>query len=79
MKAEQYGSFLIPALMAKLPDDVCIQIARVTTKDILEIEEVLEVLSAEVKAREISEGVRVCDSRSSTANSYQKHKQSQIG
>ena len=35
--AEQYGSFLIPIVMDQLPD-VCLQIARVTTKDIWEID-----------------------------------------
>ena len=74
MKSDQYGSFLIPVVMDKLPDDVRLQIARVTTKDVWEIEELLEVLSAEIEAREISEGIRVHDSRSSNANSSQKHK-----
>ena len=36
--AEQYGSFLIPIVMDRLPADVCLQIARVTTKDIWEID-----------------------------------------
>ena len=30
--SEQYGSFLIPIVMDRLPADVCLQIARVTTK-----------------------------------------------
>ena len=64
MKAEQYGSFLIPVVMAKLPDDVRLQIARVTTKDVWETDELLEILSTEVEAREISEGVKVHDLRS---------------
>ena len=32
--ANQYGSFLIPLMMAKLQSDVRLQIARVNTKDI---------------------------------------------
>lgn len=74
MKAEQYRSFLIPVVMAKLPDDVRLQIACVTTKDVWEMDKLVEVLCAEVAAREISEGVRVHDSRSFNANSHQKHK-----
>ena len=34
MKSNHYGSFLIPVVMAKLPDDVRLQIARVTTKEV---------------------------------------------
>lgn len=41
IQANQYGSFLIPVVMAKLPADVRLQIARVTTKDIWEIDELL--------------------------------------
>ena len=43
VKSEQYGSFLIPIIMSKLPADVRLQIARVTTKDVWQIEEVLSV------------------------------------
>lgn len=69
ISANQYGSFLIPIVMAKLPSDVCLQIARVTTKDIWEIDELLQVLRIEVEARETSEGVGVHEARSSTNSS----------
>lgn len=61
--AEQYGSFLIPIVMDRLPADVCLQIARVTTKDIWEIDELLQVLMTEVEAREISGRVKVTEIR----------------
>ena len=32
--ADQYGSFLIPVIMGKLPADVQLQIARVTTREV---------------------------------------------
>ena len=54
--------------MAKLPPDVHLQIARVTTKDVWEIDELLQVLHTEVEAREISEGVKVHEIRSSTTS-----------
>jgi len=38
---EQYGSFLIPIVMSKLPADVHLQIAWVTIRDIWEIDELL--------------------------------------
>ena len=57
--ANQYGNFLILVVMAKLPADVYLQTAGVTTNDIWEIDELLQVLIAKVKAREISEGVKV--------------------
>ena len=66
IQANQYGSFLIPVVMAKLPADVQLQIARVTTKDVWEIDELLQVLRTELQAREISEGIRVHEIRSST-------------
>ena len=39
--AEQYGSFLIPMIMAKFPLDVRLQITRITTRDVWKIEELL--------------------------------------
>ena len=41
VKAEEYGSFLIPVIMAKLPSEVRLQIARVTTRDIWRLDELL--------------------------------------
>ena len=72
LQDHQYGSFLIPVVMAKLPADVCLQIARVTTKDIWKINELLEVLRTEVEATEISIRVRVHEIRSSTNPSNQQ-------
>ena len=65
VKSEQYGSFLIPIIMSKLPADVRLQIARVTTKDVWEIEEVLSVLKSEVQAREMSNSMKTKDTASS--------------
>jgi len=59
IKSEQYGSFLIPVIMSKLPLDVRLQIARVTTGDFWEVEELLRVIKKEVVARELSDTVRV--------------------
>ena len=57
--ASQYGSLLIPVIMAKLPQDVRVQIARNTTQDVWEIGELLDVIQREVEAREISDNVKV--------------------
>ena len=42
---------------AKLLDNLCLQLARVTTKDIWEIDEVLQVLSTEVETIKGGHGV----------------------
>ena len=57
--ARQYGSLLIPVIMAKLPQDVRVQIARNTTQDVWEIGALLDVIQREVEAREISDNVKV--------------------
>ena len=59
VSAEQYGSFLIPVIMAKLPVEVRLQIARITTNDVWRIEDLLHIIKAEVEAREISDAVKV--------------------
>ena len=58
--SQQYGSLLIPVIMAKIPTDVKVQIARKTTKDVWDINELLDAILHEVKTREISENVKIC-------------------
>jgi hypothetical protein len=45
--------------MAKLPQEVRIQIARTTNKEIWDISEILDVILHEVEAREVSENVKI--------------------
>lgn len=41
ISASQYGSFLIPVIMSKLPTEVRLQIARMSARDAWEVEELL--------------------------------------
>ena len=59
VKAEQYGSFLIPVIMSRLPAEVRLHVARVSTKDVWEINELLKVIQAEVEAREMSDSMKI--------------------
>ena len=59
VKADQYGSLLIPVIMSKLPEEVRIQIARNTSKDVWEIGELLNVIQKEVEAREVCENIPI--------------------
>lgn len=59
VSAEQYGSLLISIVMSELPDDVGLQIARNTKEEIWKIEDLLETMKIEIRAREASEGNRV--------------------
>ena len=59
IKSDQYGCFLIPIIVSKLPDDVRLQIARVTTRDVWDVSELMKVMKTEVEAQEISSTVRV--------------------
>ena len=63
IKASQYGSFLIPVIMSKLPDEVKLHIARVSVKDVWEVEELMTAIKKEVEARELCDAVRITESR----------------
>ena len=58
VNAEWYGSVLIPIIMAKLPPDIRLQVARITNKDVWNIEELLHIIKGEVEAREISDAMK---------------------
>lgn len=64
--SDQYGSLLIPIVMAKLPSELRLRIARVAKGSVWKIDELLEVIRQEVKAKEISERVRATDQKPST-------------
>ena len=59
VKASQYGRLLIPVVMSKLQQDIRLQIARKTSKEVWEISKILYVIRNEVEAREISDSVKV--------------------
>ena len=58
VKSEQYGSLLIPIIMAKLPDEIRIQVARNTSQDVWEIDSLLDLIQSEIDAREMSEKIK---------------------
>ena len=58
VKAEQYGSLLIPIIMSKLPLELRVQVDRKTASELWEINGILEIIRKELEAREISESVR---------------------
>ena len=68
IKAEQYGSLLIPIIMTKLPPDLRLRFARDTDEDVWEIKELMELVKREVEARKTSEGVKAQSMRSSGLN-----------
>ena len=59
VKPEQYGSFLIPVIMSRLPAEERLHVARLSTKDVWEINELLKVIQAEVEAREMSDTMKI--------------------
>ena len=70
VNSSQYGSLLIPVIMAKLPQEVRMQVARNTAEDVWEISDIVDVIRKEVEAREMSEGVKI----NSASESSQKPK-----
>jgi len=55
VKSEQYGSLLIPIIMARLPDEIRIQVARNTSQDVWKLDCLLDLIQGEIKVREMSE------------------------
>lgn len=57
--SEKCGSLLIPIIMSRIPREIALQVARVTAREIWDINEVLEVIRKEVEARGMSESLRI--------------------
>ena len=52
INSDQYGGLLIPVIMSKLPEEICVRVARETMSAVWKIEELLEIIKQEVEARE---------------------------
>ena len=61
--SENNGATLIPVLMGKLPADIRVQVARLTSNDAWSLKEILELLENEVEAREVGESIKANDER----------------
>ena len=57
--SDQYGSLLIPVIISKLPIDIRLKIAKETTSEVWKMDELLDVIKAELEAREASEGTKL--------------------
>ena len=63
ISSNSYGSLLIPIIMQKLPQEIRLEIARISTSDVWKIQELLDTIKKEIEAREASEEVQTRDSR----------------
>ena len=68
VELEYSGCMLVPIIMAKLPYDIRVQLARVTSREIWSLKELLETLRTEVEAREDGDAVKVNESRPGMTN-----------
>ncbi|MCP4479237.1 MAG: DUF1759 domain-containing protein, partial [Planctomycetaceae bacterium] len=66
MPSESYGSLLIPLIMARMPKEIAIQVARKTSEGIWKIEEILQILEKEIEAREIGAKISAAAHESKT-------------
>ena len=59
--SDQYGSLLIPVIMARIPGEIAVQIARETKNCIwsIQLKEILETLKAEVEAKEVCVNTKI--------------------
>ena len=61
--SDEYGGLLIPVIMAKLPSEIRVRIARETKSSVWKMDGILEIIKQEVEAREMSEGVKAQEER----------------
>ena len=55
---ESYGSFLVPVLMTKIPEDICLLVGREMKDGEWNLTEILRILCSEIENRERCGGVQ---------------------
>ena len=63
---------LMPMILSKLPDDLRLRIAREVKQEVWKIETIMEIVKAEVEAREASEGVKINPQRNQNTGFNQR-------
>ena len=63
----EYGSLLIPILMPKLPEDMCLRIARAHPGEVWKMEDILTTIRIKVEAREASSLSKVTAPRNTSS------------
>ena len=66
--SDQYGSLLIPIIIPRLPQEISLQVARHTSRDIWSIIELLELIQKEVEAKELTEQISLKDKKTQGVN-----------
>ena len=61
MSSKKYESLLIPVIVSRMSAEIALQIARKTSQDVWKIDEVMNVILAEIEAREVSEKARISE------------------
>ena len=61
ISSEKYSSLLIPLIISRMPGEIALQVARETSEDIWQINEIMDIIRKEIEAREISERIQAAD------------------
>ena len=65
MSSASYGILLVPIIMARMPREITLHVARKTTEEVWPIKEILDIVRREIEARELSDNIkpveRKCD------------------
>ena len=73
--SDHYGGLLIPVIMAKLPNEIRVRIARETKSSVWKMDDLLEIIKQEVEAREMSESVKANEERNPRYTpTYEQHR-----
>ncbi len=59
VSSERYGSLLIPVIMLRMPSEITLQVARKTSQDIWQIDEIMSIIRTEIEARDLCKKIHV--------------------
>ncbi|XP_065064703.1 uncharacterized protein LOC135690935 [Rhopilema esculentum] len=70
MSSASYGSLLVPILMARMPREITLHVARKTTEEVWPIKEILEIVKKEIEARELSDNIKPVEKKCDKTSGY---------
>ena len=63
MTADNYGSLLIPIIVSRLPREIPLQVARKTSEEVWDINEMLEIIRKQLEAIEVRAKIIAAEKR----------------
>ena len=75
VSSEKYGSLLVPVIISRMPEEIALEVARRTTENGWDIQDIMDIIRKEIEAREVSRKIIGLERKKSEKETKQHQRQ----